>query len=384
MSNNLLPHNNLISIIIILGVIQGIFLSFIFLWSNNKNPSSNKYLGIIIILFALHNFDFWASYSLFTLKSPFLLDLAVPFSFAMGPLFYHYICRSLKNSPDKYLLLHYIPFVFFFAYSFFFILQPNDFKYNVFVSSRNLDLPLREVILQHSFDPLNIRNRIGLFNSLQLCIYLILSYFVFIKHLKIRKVTFFKPDEPVLKWLRNSLLAITCIVVTAVIIQLVFAGGRVEFLLATFFTAFIYYLSFNLIRGSELLNQTLFPDKYIKSSLNEKMKNDYKEKIEQLMTGEKLFLDNLFSLKRLSRKTGIPPNQLSQVLNETFHQSFFEFTRNYRIREAQNLLSSAANSEINIEEIAHMVGYNSKSAFNRAFLSITGQTPLSFKKKSLK
>jgi AraC-like DNA-binding protein len=384
MPDNNIIHNDLLSIIILLGVIQAIFLTFIFLWNNKKNPSSNIYLGIILFLIAIQNLDFWASYSRYTLKFPFLLDISVPFTFAMGPLFYHYIFRSLKNSTDRYLLLHYIPFAFFFAYSFFFMLQPNDFKYNVFVSSRNIGLPLKEVILPHAFDPLGIRNRTGLINSIQLCIYLVLSYSIFIKHVKISNIYFFKTGDPVITWLRNLLLSITMIVITAIIIQLVFPGGRVEFMLATCFTLFIYYLSFNLIRGSDFLNQTLFPEKYKKSSMTDQMKNDYRTKIEHLMTEDKLFLDNLFSITRLSRLSGIPQNQLSQLLNESFHQTFFEFTRYYRIKEARKLLSSPNNSEINIEEIAYMVGYNSKSAFNKAFLNITGQTPLSFKKKSIR
>ena len=383
MANNVIYHNDLLSIIIFLGVIQGIFLGFVFLLSRAKNSKLNKYLGILLFLFALHNFDFWASYSLFTLKAPFLLDLSLPFTLSMGPIFYHYFSRSLKNRSDKYFILHYIPFVIFFIYSLFFIIQPNDFKYNVFVISRNIDLPLREVVLHHPFDPLGIRNMAGLFISVQLTIYLLICYYIFIKNLKSKHLNMFILYEPVNRWLRNLLFSATVIVITAIVIQLFFPGGRVEFLLAICFTIFIYHLSFNLIRGSAFLNQTLFPEKYRKSSLSEQMKLDYKIKIEQLMRDEKIFLDNLFSIKRLSRHSGIPPDQLSQLLNESFQQSFFEFTRFYRINEAQKLLTAPDNSEINIEEIAHMVGYNSKSAFNKAFLNITGQTPLSFKKKSI-
>jgi AraC-like DNA-binding protein len=114
------------------------------------------------------------------------------------------------------------------------------------------------------------------------------------------------------------------------------------------------------------------------------MKLEYKMMIENLMNEQKPFLDNLFSINRLSKHTGIPSYQLSQILNESFNQSFFEFTRTYRIKEATDLLTDSANANINIEEIANMVGYNSKSAFNKAFLNITGQTPLSFKKENMR
>ena len=377
-------RNDIISILIILGIIQGTFLAFFFSGGRNQNQRANRYLGILLLLFAIHNLDFWASYSRYVLAVPFLFDISVPFTLAMGPLFYHYIFTSIKNRSDRYLIFHYIPFALFFGYSFFFILQPDAFKYNVFVSSRNINLPLKEVFLSHSFDPLGIRSRIGNFISIQLTFYLLLSYAVFINHLKKNSINIFQTKDHVVKWLRNILFSTTIIVIASVIVQSFFSGGQVEFILAGCFTVFIYYLSFNMIRGSGVLNQTLFPEKYRKSVLSEKMKLDYIVRIEQLMATEKPFTDRLFSIKRFSRQAEIPPDQLSQLLNESFHQSFFEFTRNYRIKEARLLLSDNHNSGINIEEIAHRVGYNSKSAFNKAFLNITGETPLSFKKKNMK
>jgi AraC-like DNA-binding protein len=368
---------------IILGIIQGTFLAFFFTQKSNKGRMANKYLGIILLLFAFHNLDFWATYSRYVLKAPFLLDISVSFTMAMGPLIYHYVRRSIINKPDPYFYWHYILFGFFFFYSLFFVIQPDVFKYNVFVISRGINLPLKEVVLNHSFDPFGIRSRSDLIISAQLIVYLLLSYYIFIKHLRANRIKFFKTVDPVISWLRNLLLATTLIILVAVIIQVLFSGGKVEYLLAICFTLFIYYISFNLLRGSAFLDQTLFPEKYLKSGLTEQMKNDYKTKIEQLMADEKPFLNSLFSLNKLSKHSGIPPNQISQVLNESFHQTFFEFLRHYRIEEAKQLLSEKENAEVNIEEIAYMVGYNSKSAFNKAFLGITGETPLSFKKKNI-
>jgi AraC-like DNA-binding protein len=45
------------------------------------------------------------------------------------------------------------------------------------------------------------------------------------------------------------------------------------------------------------------------------------------------------------------------------------------------LLVSSENQHIKIEEIAEMVGYNSKSAFNTAFKKIVGQTLLNTEKR---
>jgi len=79
-------HHDIFSFIILLGVIQGVFLSFFFLWRKTDNQQSTVFLGLILLFFALLNFDFWSGYTLTTLRYPHLLDISVPFSLAMGPL----------------------------------------------------------------------------------------------------------------------------------------------------------------------------------------------------------------------------------------------------------------------------------------------------------
>jgi AraC-like DNA-binding protein len=157
-------------------------------------------------------------------------------------------------------------------------------------------------------------------------------------------------------------------------------GGRSEYVLAISFTSFIYYISFLIIRGSKFFEMTLFPEKYTKSSLSDEMKQCYLKKLESVMREQRPFLDNLFSLKKLSALTGIPLNYLSQIINEELHLTFFEYTKKNRIAEAQKLITDPQNLNVNIEEIASQVGYNSKSAFNKAFLEITKSTPLQYKK----
>jgi AraC-like DNA-binding protein len=44
------------------------------------------------------------------------------------------------------------------------------------------------------------------------------------------------------------------------------------------------------------------------------------------------------------------------------------------------LIINDKNSKLTVEELAEMVGYNSKSSFNNAFKSITSKTPSEFRK----
>ncbi len=97
------------------------------------------------------------------------------------------------------------------------------------------------------------------------------------------------------------------------------------------------------------------------------------------MSTEKPFLNASFSLPGLAKRLAVSPHHLSQILNEKLGQSFFDYTAIYRIKEAQQLLVSPEHAHIKIEEIAEMVGYNSKSAFNTSFKKIVGQTPSQFR-----
>ena len=56
-------------------------------------------------------------------------------------------------------------------------------------------------------------------------------------------------------------------------------------------------------------------------------------------------------------------------------EKFFEFIADYRIRQAEKILSNPEKINLIIEEVAEMVGYNSKSTFNAAFKKRTGLTP---------
>jgi AraC-like DNA-binding protein len=375
-------RHDIFSFIILLGVIQGVFLSFFFLRQKHGNRLSSIFLGLILFFFAFLNFDFWSGYTLVTLRFPHLLDISVPFSLAMGPFIYHYTRYFLFSGKEKYFFMHYLPAVFFIFYSLCFYLQPAAFKYNVFVQSRGLSFPMQPVALHFSADPWHIRAFTGVFLTCQLIIYLLLStrlYYLF----KSGKEGARKIATEGIFWLRNTLIATSVIITIAAVIQVYFAGGRVEYILATSFTLFIYFTSYQVLRNSEFYKQGILKEKYSKSSLNEMLRDDLVKKIDLLMNNEKPYLDNLFSLKSFARAVSASPNHVSQILNEFYGESFFEYISRFRIKEAQLLLSDQKNRDIKIEQVADQVGYNSKAAFNKAFKRITGQTPLSFKRSAL-
>lgn len=376
-------RHDFFSFIILLGVIQGIFLSLFFLIRKKENQHTALFLGLMIFFFALHNFDFWAGYTYFTLKHPHLLDASVPLSFTMGPLIYQYVSGYFSSKTNKTIFLHYIPAALYLGYSMFFFLQSGELKYNIFIQSRGLDMPLQSAIRDFSPDPLQIRGFTGIFITVQLLAYLGASIYTYFKNVPGRNGHAAILSSFGVRWLGQMLIAAAVIIVISSVIQLFFSGGKDEFVLATCFTLFIYFISYQLLSNTGFFKQVMLKEKYIKSSLDDKMKNDLIVKIDQFLRQEKPYLNSLFSLKIFARAVGASPNHLSQILNDHYRKTYFEFISGLRINEACRLLSDRDNNQVNIEEIAYRVGYNSKSAFNRAFKIQTGQTPLLFKKNSI-
>ncbi|MFQ5636669.1 MAG: helix-turn-helix domain-containing protein [bacterium] len=121
-------------------------------------------------------------------------------------------------------------------------------------------------------------------------------------------------------------------------------------------------------------------NKYETSSLKNSELKQNKEKLIHLMEGQKPYLNPSLSLSDLANKISIPHRQLSQVINESFNQNFYDFVNTYRITECKRLLNHCSDEKKTIIEIAFEVGFNSKSTFNKAFKKHTGLTPKEYKK----
>ena len=61
----------------------------------------------------------------------------------------------------------------------------------------------------------------------------------------------------------------------------------------------------------------------------------------------------------------------------------FDFINGYRIREFIALRQDKRNNHLNILELAYQSGFNSKSAFNRAFRKEMGQSPSMYLKNQI-
>lgn len=104
------------------------------------------------------------------------------------------------------------------------------------------------------------------------------------------------------------------------------------------------------------------------------------EKLNVCLEKEKPFLQSNLTMKDLALQLNTNTHYLSEVINQRFGSNFAGLINEYRIREACRLLASDKANQFTIEGIAREAGFNSKSAFNNAFKSVTGLTPSYYKK----
>ncbi|MEJ7667038.1 MAG: helix-turn-helix domain-containing protein [Hymenobacter sp.] len=71
----------------------------------------------------------------------------------------------------------------------------------------------------------------------------------------------------------------------------------------------------------------------------------------------------------------MPSHVLSKVINEGFGQNFFDFINSYRIAEFKQVMAAPQARQYTLLALALEVGFNSKTAFNRAFKKQTDQAP---------
>ncbi|MCP4217585.1 MAG: helix-turn-helix domain-containing protein [bacterium] len=121
--------------------------------------------------------------------------------------------------------------------------------------------------------------------------------------------------------------------------------------------------------------------KYKRSSLKVDEADSLIEKIDYLMDMEKVYLNPDISLRWMAKKLKISQRCLSQVLNEKLKRSFYELINRSRVEEARRLLAAPGGNRKSVLEIGFEAGFNSKTAFNRAFKQFAQMTPSQFRKK---
>jgi AraC-like DNA-binding protein len=105
---------------------------------------------------------------------------------------------------------------------------------------------------------------------------------------------------------------------------------------------------------------------------------EMRQKIENVLIGEKLYEDQELTLFDVSKKMGLNVAVLSRVINQSFRLNFNDLINKYRVAAIINLINNGEHKKQTLLSIAFECGFNSKSTFNRAFKKEKGISPQEF------
>ena len=363
-------------------LISGIFLSFfivVLLLSKKQKALNDKILAVWFIIIGIHLLGFYFNQKGNWEIYPHLIGTTAPIPLLHGPMLFLYTLYSLRNDRKIRMVdyLHFAPAVVSYVYmiNFFFFYTAKE-KKMVDIGEIN-DYHIFSIVLLVTI----------LLSGLS---YSILSYQLTLKHQnKIHK--YFSYSEGInIKWLRNCILSIGLMFLSATIIYIVRdALGiefpfNVEYVIYFIIIGFVFYIGYfgikqeniftnNPIKKNSADEVSESSEKYKNSGLkDERVKKLYKNLL-KTMADDKPYLDPKLSLSELAQLLGISPNQLSQIINQEAKVNFHDFVNNYRVEEFIEKANN--NKNFSLLALAFDSGFNSKSSFNTIFKKKKGKTP---------
>ncbi|WP_158091359.1 helix-turn-helix domain-containing protein [Tenacibaculum holothuriorum] len=303
----------------------------------------------------------------------------VAFSF-VGVSFYYFcasiVDRKIKFEPILFIIIIYTVFeIWFFNFLIKEIGTDRDEIYELFAIS-----PLPSII------------KYAVYDYIVSC--LINLYFIF-RAYKLFKTTPLiisqdKKEGIYFKWI-NLLFFINFAVILALMVQVILVLFDIGSLDITFTIEPIVYTVYFFVFVYSLMYFPVFAftgdyndlpkevkSKYKNSSLNDSV--ELFNKIDKLVTEEKMFLSPELKINTLSEKLKTSVPHISQAINENKQVSFSDYVNSFRIIEAKKRL--LVKKPDTIFAIAIDVGFNSKATFYHAFKKLTNTTPTEFRKKN--
>lgn len=375
---------DLFALAMLLGIVQGIFLGLFLLMKSWGKQVANQCFGWFMLVLSAVSGEIFLNYTNYTFRMLWTVDLAEPFTFTIGPLFYFFVFSRLHQRLPRRWGWHILPFAIWLLNAVTWIDQPIGFRYNSYVDAWHPDMARVAVDERWTEDFTGLRPYVSELTAVSCVIYALLALTVLRQFVR-RRPTLARSSVLRPLWVMSGLFALVPVLIA--VVNIIFYHDLGDYLLASYVTVSIYTNSFLLMGGSTffqpLPSQEAVPaepkKKYEKSALSEEVEAVALQKLTRLMDSEKLYLRSDLSLPKLAEQLGTSPHHLSQLLNDRLQKSFFDLLADYRVREAQALLTDPATAYLKIDEIAERVGYNSTSAFHTAFKRLTGKTPAQFR-----
>ena len=371
---------NLWSILLLFGVLQGIFFAATLLFYQKGNKISNRLLAFLLFIFSLHLAEYVMVASGLYRQAPHFIGATLPVVFLIGPIYYLYASSLLQEDfhIDLKRVLHFVPAVFCYLVLLPFYAQAAAAKIAFLagiIKSGYVIFPLDQFILMA-------------LSTCQMLAYFYLTFTV----LQNFEENFMRESASTeilnVSWLKKislwfSLYMMLFFIAYFQLFLLKAHRQEIFYIVMLILSGFIHAVGYHAIKQPEIFSGAKIKPaspKYQKTALPEEKSKTYLEKLLYIMRGKKPFLNPELKLSDLAEMLEIAPNHLSQVINAELDKNFFDFINEYRVEEAKRRLLDAQYEHYSILAIALDVGFNNKASFNRVFKKHTNMTPSDFVK----
>lgn len=369
----------------------------IYNWKLNKNAC---FIGLFFFLVAIYGLTHYLTvYG----KSAFWLALffntVSPFMLLSGPFFYFYIRGTLNDSQGlkRVDYLHFIPaIVHFFGISTY-LFTPFSYKKEVAqLIIDNFDV-IKSIKVNLFF---NYKFNF-IFRLFHLFSYAVFSGFLLWNFSKSKTNQIHIPKNQLkvtYRWLVLLVILVLFLVINFLILTLFFikysgnqllqntiivniTTGITFTILAIgilFFPEILYGLpnnkNANLKRKFKRINQM----NILQNEEDNEPFYELASKIRTYLDEEKPFTNPNFSISDIALEMKVPHHHVSYCINNIFKMKFTKLRTELRVDYTKKLLQDTFHSNITIDGIAQMAGFNSRSSFYNAFKEVTGKTPIEF------
>lgn len=325
-----------------IGVFNSFLVSLYFLINKSLSSFPNKIFGWFLLVLNLRVLKS-VFYSFSTEEPIFFLQSGPPFFLLIGPLLFTYITSAIH--PAHFFVRHWKTHILFWV---------------LIMVGLQLFLPFPDYVVINKEILLPIINVQWLFYILASGGALSASFTPFTKATIISK------------WL--LLLVLATLIVWSVFFFAsfqYFISGSIAFSLL--FYAFSAYFFFHKKSGSAIFKRI----NKNKPSIDSQEADRLIDQLKTLMITEKPYTNPDLKSAHIAQQLNLSTHELSRLINAHLDKTFTDFINEYRVEEAKQLIAS--NSRYTLEAIGNESGFNSKSAFYKAFKKFHGTTPGKFK-----
>jgi AraC-like DNA-binding protein len=361
----------LLDIIIIIGICQGIFLAFTLQKISNNNRPANKVLSFLIILATMMlvgRFVYFRYLNYWVFQWSILVDSIV---FLFGPVVYTYLRRLLYKGNGIYQMAkyHFLPFLGMVILGLYLCLFYSSIEYYALFTDGNLTIVFQIISAV-----------MILFNS----IYLVKSFALLNKFRQDEKEVFSFEQTPV-TYINFFLFSFsTCLGAWLIsFLNSVFLDDYFTYInyesIWVVIPIFIYVIGYFSLKQPELFKVSE-EQKIVqkKERLSENESAILKDRLDSLMTNERVFMENDLTLSDVAKQLKTSTNNISWVLNTVYDTTFYDFINGYRVKEFIQKIENKEHLNHTILALSLDSGFNSKSTFNKAFKILMKDTPSNF------